>query len=95
MNTIMLTPTTRLQQNADILASALGDETVMMSLSRNNYYGVDEVGSRIWELLVQPQTLAQLCTTLQQEYVVDAEICQQEVTVFVQQLANEGLVNVG
>ena len=95
MNTITLTPTTRLQQNADILASALGDETVMMSLSRNNYYGVDEVGSRIWELLVQPQTLAQLCTTLQQEYVVDAEICQQEVTVFVQQLANEGLVNVG
>jgi hypothetical protein len=95
MNTITLTPNDRLQQNADILASALGDETVMMSLSRNNYYGLDEVGSRIWGLLAQPQTLAQLCTALQQEYVVDTETCQQEVTAFVQQLANEGLVNVG
>lgn len=95
MNTITLPPTARLQQNADILASALGDETVMMSLSRNNYYGLDEVGSHIWELLAQPQTLAHLCTALQQEYVVDAETCQQEVTAFVQQLADEGLVNVG
>jgi len=95
MNTITLPPTARLQQNADILASSLGDETVMMSLSRNNYYGLDEVGSRIWELLAQPQTLTQLCTALQQEFAVDAETCQQEVTVFVQQLANEGLVDVG
>jgi len=95
MNTITLPPTARLQQNADILASTLGDDTVMMSLSRNNYYGLDEVGSRIWALLAQPQTLTQLCTALQQEFAVDAETCQQEVTVFVQQLANEGLVDVG
>ena len=78
-----------------MLASALGDETVMMSLSRNNYYGLDEVGSRIWELLAQPQSIAQICTTLQQEFAVDAQTCQQEVTLFVQQLVDEGLVNVG
>lgn len=94
MNTITLTPTARLQQNPDILASALGTETVMMSLSRNNYYGLDQVGSRIWELLAQPQTLLDLCTTLQQEFAVDSETCQREVTHFVQELVAEGLVNV-
>ncbi len=95
MTTTSLPPTARLQQNPDILASAMGDETVMMSLSRNNYYGLDEVGSRIWALLAQPQTIAHLCTTLQQEFAVDAETCQQEVSSFVQQLVDEGLVDVG
>jgi hypothetical protein len=95
LNTITLTPTARLQQNPDILASALGDETVMMSLSRNSYYGLDEVGSLIWELLAQPQSITQICTTLQQEFAVDAQTCQQEVALFVQQLVDEGLVNVG
>jgi hypothetical protein len=95
MTSTSLTATARLQQNPDILASASGDETVMMSFSRNNYYGLDEVGSRIWALLAQPQTLDHLCTTLQQEYRVDAETCQREVTVFVQRLLDEGLVTVG
>lgn len=94
MATTFLTPITHLQQNPDTLVAALGDETVMMSLSRNNYYGLDDVGSRIWQLLAQPQTIPLLCTSLQQEFAVDAETCQRDVTIFVQKLVDEGLVAV-
>ncbi len=92
--TTYVTPTTRLQRNADIMAAEMGDETVMMSLTRNNYYGLDEVGSRVWALLAQPQSLADLCATLRQEFAVDAETCQQEVAVFAQALVDAGLVTI-
>ncbi|MFZ4663396.1 MAG: PqqD family peptide modification chaperone [Caldilineaceae bacterium] len=95
MRTTLLTPTVRLQQNPDILAAPMGEETVMMSMSRNNYYGLDEVGSRVWALLAQPQTLTDLCTALQQEFAVDDETCQREVTTLVQALVAADLVNVG
>lgn len=95
MTTIFLTSDTLLHQNPDILAAELGEETVMMSMAHNKYYGLDDVGSRIWALLLQPRTLAELCTTLQQEFEVDAETCEREVKVFVERLVNAGLVNVG
>lgn len=92
MSTIDLSPTTSLQQNPEILASALGNETVMMSMSRNKYYGLDDVGSRIWELLAQPQTPSELCAALQLEFAVESETCQREVSQFLQQLLNEGML---
>jgi hypothetical protein len=46
-------------------------------------------------LLAQPQTLTDLCTALQQEFAVDDETCQREVTTLVQALVAADLVNVG
>ena len=38
-------------RNDDIIFSDMGEETVMMSIDKGEYYGLDPVGRRIWELL--------------------------------------------
>jgi hypothetical protein len=89
-----ITDQSRLSQHPDILAHAVDDETVMMSLERDNYYGLDAIGSRVWGLLTEPRTLPEICETLMSEYDVDAATCRRDVTDFLRQLAEQGLVKI-
>ena len=84
---------TRLSRNDEILHAVVNaDELVMMSISASSYYGLSGVGVRIWELLEQPMTVAELCAHLCEEFEVDAQICEVEVLKFAAELANNGVV---
>lgn len=68
------------------------DETVMLNLETNSYYGLDPIASRIWELVAQPTSIADICAKLQQEYDVDADTCRQDVVELLNDLIAEQLV---
>jgi len=74
------------------ITTDMDGEVIMMSLERNNYYGLGETGSRIWALLETPRTLEQLCATLSQEYQVNPSTCAEDIRPFLQQLLEEELV---
>jgi hypothetical protein len=90
-----ITLETRLTRAEGILATELDDEVVLMSIERGAYYGVDKTARRIWDLLEVPQTVAELCTRLQEEFEVDDETCRRDVLAFVGLLHAEGLVLAG
>ncbi|KHD11069.1 hypothetical protein PN36_03420 [Candidatus Thiomargarita nelsonii] len=90
----MIELTTKIVQTPEILAASVDDETMAMDLESNNYYGMGRVGSHIWELLEQPLTIVELCSTLQKKFEVDSETCQRDVLPFVQQLVDEKLVRI-
>ena len=90
----MIELTTKVVQIQDIVDASVDGETMMMHLESNNYYGLGKVGSHIWELLKQPLTVADLCDVLQESFEVDHDTCQRDVLHFVQQLADEKLVDI-
>jgi hypothetical protein len=81
-------------QTENLLTSELDGETVMMSLARAAYYGLDATAQRIWSLLAQPCRVADLCDQLVAEYAVDPQVCQREVCAFLTELNQEGLIRV-
>ncbi len=82
----------RIARNEEIVSSDMDDEIVMMSIEQGEYYGINAVGSRIWELLEQPRTAAGLCDILLEEYDVPAEECRRDVLAFIEQLFEKKLV---
>ncbi len=76
----------------DCLHADLEGETVMMSVLRGEYFGLNSVGSRVWALLETPQSLEQLCDVLVAEYAVDPVQCRQEVAVFLQDMLRRGIL---
>jgi len=76
----------------DLVAAAMDGETVMMSIERGEYFGLGGVGSRVWELLDQPTTLAQLTQVICTEYEVDAATCRGDLQKFLADLLDNGLV---
>ena len=74
------------------LFSEIDGEVVMVNLDTGAYYALGVVGSRVWELLEAPHDLDGLCAALRGEFDVDAESCHAQVSVFLDELRQAGLV---
>ena len=85
-------PDTLLIRDDSPITADMDGEIVMISLERDNYYGLGETGSRIWSLLETPQSPQQLCTALSQVYQVDPATCQTDIQPFLEQLMQEKLI---
>jgi hypothetical protein len=75
-----------------IPSTQLSDETVLLSVEQQSYFGMRATSQRIWQLLEQPRTLQQILDALLLEYEVDPQQCQREVTAFMDSLWAAGLI---
>jgi len=89
-----ITPDTILQRKADMLFNAIDGEVVMLSIENSEYYGMDKVGSRIWELLEQPLSLNDLVKKLMEEYEVSEEQCALDTLEFLRTLTEKKLLRI-
>lgn len=84
---------TPLQRHPDLIAVDMDGDTVMMSIERGDYFGIcGAVGPRVWDLLENPVTLADIVATLCAEYRVDAATCEADMRLFLQQLRELDLI---
>jgi hypothetical protein len=73
----------------------VGGETVILCLPSGEYFGLDEVGARIWAMIQEPCTVEAICRTLLAEYDgVGVEQCREEVILLLQQLIEAGLIRI-
>ena len=77
----------------DVLHQELGGETVLLNLTNESYFGLDEVGTRIWQVLAETSSLPDVVTRLLEEYDVAPEQLRADVERLVTQLAEAGLVS--
>jgi len=89
-----ITLTKTVQRNQEMLTSNIGEEIVMMSIDNSAYYGLDPIGSNIWEMLAEPIRVSDLCAQLMQRYEVNEQDCQRDVLNFLNQMRNEDLLTV-
>lgn len=66
----------------------------MMDLEAGLYFGLNNVASRIWSLLEQPQTVENIVQSLVAEYEIAPATCEQKVLAFVDELIAKQLVSV-
>jgi hypothetical protein len=67
-------------------------EIVMMSVENGEYYGLDEIGSRIWELIEAPVSVDQLINSLMTEFDVNHEECLNDTLEFLEDLRAKDLL---
>lgn len=82
-----------LSLSPDVMARQVGQETVLLHLASGNYYGLDEVGARAWQLFVQGLAPAQACEQLLAEYEVPRERLEADLQRLIDELAAQGLVH--
>ena len=81
-------------RDQSLMFSDLDDETVMMSIESGKYYGLDDIGSRIWVLSEQQCSVGDICDSLMTEFEVDRDTCQRHVFEFLEELKDEGIITV-
>lgn len=78
----------------DQVYSKLAGEAVILNLKAGIYYGLDEVGTRIWELIQGPRTITEVRDAVLEEYDVDPGRCESDLVAILQNLKSEGIIEV-
>lgn len=76
----------------DVISQEVSGETVLLDLESENYYGLDEVGTRIWQLIKETDQLQSIFDTLLKEYDVSEERLQLDMTTLLTEIEGMGLV---
>ena len=82
------------RKNAELLESDVDEEIVALDIEKGQCYGLNAVGARVWRLLDTPMSLGAICSTLQEEYEVEPEVCRDEVGRLLEDLRSEGLLRI-
>lgn len=76
------------------VSSDLGGEAAILDLEGGVYYGLDEVGARIWEMIQEPRPASEVRDALLEEYDVEPERCERDLLALLERLAEGRLIEV-
>jgi hypothetical protein len=78
-----------------VMARQVGEETVILDLVSGSYFGLDTMGTRIWQLIGEGRSLGEVCELLLAEYDAPREQVEKDVLRLLDELSAAGLVNAG
>lgn len=89
-----ITPDSIVVAGPEQVSSDLAGETVLLSMTSARYYGLEGIGSRVWELVSAPTLVSRICETIVAEYDVTPERCEADVLAFLREMAAKELIEV-
>lgn len=84
--------TDRVKVPDDVLISNLQEESVILNLDSERYYGLDSVGTRILSVLTSSDSIEAAYERLVQEYEVDREVLKKDLLELVENLIAQGIL---
>ncbi len=82
----------RVRIRDDVLYQYLQGETVLLDLASGTYYGLDSVGTRVWQGIEQHGQLNKVREAILNEYDVSEQQCDADLVDIVADLINKGLL---
>ena len=78
----------------DVVFRELQGEAVILSLESSTYFGLDPIGTRIWELFATHRSLRAILEAMQEEFDAPADALRSDLLKFIDELSANGLVKV-
>lgn len=75
-----------------VLISQLQEESVILNLESERYFGLDNVGTRFLTVLTSSDSIEAAYETLRQEYDVDPQALRADLGELVEKLVDQGLL---
>lgn len=75
-----------------VLISRLQEESVILNLDSERYFGLDDVGTRFLSVLTSSESIEAAYDRLRDEYDVDPQVLRKDLLALVENLLDQGLV---
>ena len=82
----------RVEATSEQVSAELSDEAVILNMADGIYYGLNDVGARVWELLKSPRTINSIVESLLEEFEAEAGQCRKDVFRLLEEMQSRGLV---
>ena len=90
----MIFQTQKIIISEEALSQEVNGETVILDLNSESYFGLDEVGTRIWQLLQENGDVQKTFDVMLQEFDVDAERLETDMHELLKMLDKHGLITI-
>jgi ornithine carbamoyltransferase len=77
-----------------VFAQEVDGEMVLLDMNSENYFGLDAVGTDIWQAMQEKETLQEVLEVLLEQYEVEEDVLKKDLLTFVDKLQESGLVEV-
>ena len=84
--------TQKIEISSEVLTQEVGGETVILDLKTESYFSLDEVGTRIWQLLQEQEDIQTITATMLDEYDVKEKQLEKDIQTLLTQLNKAGIV---
>lgn len=82
------------QVSDDAIGREVAGEMVLLDLANGQYFGLDPVGSRIWDRLSQgPCSFTDLCDMIEAEFDAPRDVIESDTQALIAQLSEKKLVS--
>ncbi|AFY57877.1 Coenzyme PQQ synthesis protein D (PqqD) [Rivularia sp. PCC 7116] len=78
----------------NVLAQDLAGESVLLNIKTEQYFSLDDIGTRMWQTLIEKDSIQSAIDALQVEYQVEPELLQKDVKNLIEELLANELVEV-
>ncbi len=75
-----------------VLFQELEDEVVLLNMSSQQYYGLNDVGASMWKSLMEVRNVATAGDLLSKEYAVEPAVLRADLETLVRDLLKAGLL---
>lgn len=83
---------TRVIRTDEYLSTSIDGEEVILHLDSGTYFGVNGVGTRIWELAASEPTVSDIEDSIHNEFDVDREQVKTDIREFLTDLESAELI---
>lgn len=80
------------QRKEQVIAQKASKDFLLFNMDDGNYYSLNEVGCRIWQLCDGTRSVAALVETLSAEYDVSADVLAQDVLDMLEEFRSGKLI---
>jgi len=88
----MINHQSRPKRMEQVIAQKASDDWLLFNVSDGNYYSLNDIGGRIWELCDGTRTVSQLVTVLEAEYDASTEVLEKDIVELLEGLQNGKLI---
>ena len=78
--------------SANVLIRFLDQESVLLNLETERYFGLDAVGTRMWQVVTEASTVEAALARLVEEYDAPLDTLRTDLTNLLQHLVDNGLI---
>lgn len=89
---MVVTAMTRVRAGPNVHAREFDGELILVDLQGGDYFGLDEIGGRVWRELADGRTPTEIAALLADEYDVTPSQLLADVVSLLTDLAERGLV---
>jgi hypothetical protein len=87
-------PSIQVKIDPNVLVQELDNEAVLLNLTDEHYFGLDDIGLRFWQLLEQYENTAEVIQQMKVEYDAPEETLHKDIGKFVVELESAGLLSI-